>query len=281
MAPFRSRKYVFTWNNYPVNYQALLDLIPSSYIVAAEEVAPTTNTPHLQGFVYFPHAKSASAVRSIFPGCHVEAANGTPKQADDYCRKTRPVDEEPNEVVYSRGTVPLTQAEKGEAEVSRWEDAWAAAVAGEYCTLISKDELMTSQPISDYVSTPRFDELSEISCRPSIDSLDPAEYGLLGWQEVARRDQSLTSFPTPILNPVPLGGTATKEKKSFTSTMLTNSTSALVGASSSGQMPIPLSRKTRVEARRSARNGLSLQANIESRKFGQTKKPRLHSCDVL
>lgn len=47
--PPRTRKYVFTWNNYPANYATILDSIAATYIVAGEEVAPTTLTPHLQG----------------------------------------------------------------------------------------------------------------------------------------------------------------------------------------------------------------------------------------
>jgi len=45
----RSRKYVFTWNNYPPTYPGTLDDVLCKYVVAAEELAPTTGTPHLQG----------------------------------------------------------------------------------------------------------------------------------------------------------------------------------------------------------------------------------------
>ena len=64
------------------------------------------------------------------PGCHVEGGNGTAHQADQYCRKTREVDNAPNEVVYSRGTLPLLPSEKGAVEKLRWEETWAAAKEG-------------------------------------------------------------------------------------------------------------------------------------------------------
>lgn len=127
----RSRSWVFTWNNYPADYAAQLDLLQIRYLVAAEEIAPETGTPHLQGYVYWANAKTAAAVRGLLPGCHVERARGTPKQADDYCRKTRDEDAEPNAVVYARGERPLSPQEKGELEVARYETAWEHAKAGE------------------------------------------------------------------------------------------------------------------------------------------------------
>ena len=97
-APRRSRAFVFTWNNYPAGYREVLDAIPVRYIVAGEEIAPNTGTPHLQGYVYFANARTEGAVRRLFPGCHVEVARGSHQQCDKYCRKTRPEDGEPNVV---------------------------------------------------------------------------------------------------------------------------------------------------------------------------------------
>ncbi|QNG41081.1 replication-associated protein [Antarctic virus 6_I_APBOOTsw001Ch] len=129
----RSRKFVFTWNNPPLAalYEPTLEALATKYFCAGEEVAPTTGTPHLQGFIYFTHAKTVSAVRTLLPGCHVEAARGTPQECDKYCRKTRDVDPTPNAVVFSRGTLPLLPGEKGDLEITRWEDAWAAAKLGD------------------------------------------------------------------------------------------------------------------------------------------------------
>lgn len=82
------------------------------------------------GFIYFIHAKTRAAASLHLPGCHVEAANGTPHQNDAYCRKTRPVDDAPNASVYSRGTLPLLPVEKGAVEQARWESTWELAKAG-------------------------------------------------------------------------------------------------------------------------------------------------------
>lgn len=118
----RSRSYCFTWNNYAPTYASTLDALDVAYVVAGRETS-TTGTPHLQGYLYFRHAKSASAVRRLLPGCHVESARGTPSQADAYCRKE---DLEP----YSRGTRPLSPEEKGDNEKARWESAWDLAKQG-------------------------------------------------------------------------------------------------------------------------------------------------------
>lgn len=47
----RSRKFVFTWNNYPSDdeFNTTLDTLSAVYLCFGKELAPSTNTPHLQG----------------------------------------------------------------------------------------------------------------------------------------------------------------------------------------------------------------------------------------
>jgi len=127
----RRRAWLFTWNNYPNDYRSKLDSLDVRYIIAGEELAPSTGTPHLQGYVYYANAVRKSTVRRDFPGCHVLIANGTPSQNELYCRKTRPVDTHPNEVVYERGCIPITSAQKGAMERARYDSAWALAKIGD------------------------------------------------------------------------------------------------------------------------------------------------------
>lgn len=82
------------------------------------------------GYAYFRHAKSMASFRRIFPGCHLTRSNGTHRQNDEYCRKTRAVDGSRNANVYSRGELPADPADRGESERLRWETAWANAVSG-------------------------------------------------------------------------------------------------------------------------------------------------------
>jgi len=127
----RGRAWCFTWNNYPDDYRLLLDGIECRYIVAGEELAPNTGTPHIQGYIYFAGAKRPTAVMGLFPGCHLSNARGTPTENRNYCRKTRPVDESPNAVVYERGDKPLDPDEKGALEQARYQSAWDFAKTGE------------------------------------------------------------------------------------------------------------------------------------------------------
>ena len=52
----RNRNYCFTFNNYPDT--SLVDNLICKYIAYSKEVAPTTGTPHLQGYVTFVNAKT-------------------------------------------------------------------------------------------------------------------------------------------------------------------------------------------------------------------------------
>jgi len=126
----RKRAYAFTWNNYPDDYQLTLAALDCRYIVAGEEIAPITGTPHIQGYVYFASAKTLSAVRALLPGTHLTATCGTHRANDSYCRKTRDGDI-PNEVVYARGTLPLDPVDRGDLEKARYQLAWDLAKNGD------------------------------------------------------------------------------------------------------------------------------------------------------
>lgn len=87
------KQFVFTHNNYTaVQLQYYRDLFSRqgngiTYAVFGQEVAPTTGTRHLQGYVVFNDRKRIGAVRSLFTGAHVEVARGTPTQAAEYAKK--------------------------------------------------------------------------------------------------------------------------------------------------------------------------------------------------
>lgn len=126
----RHRGYCFTWNNYPVTYGAHLDSLSSRYIVAGEELAPGTGTPHLQGYIVFSSGKTLSAARTALPGCHITVARGNHLQNDQYCRKTRDEDTDANVRVYCRGDLPDDPSDRGTAEKARWQDSWDLAKRG-------------------------------------------------------------------------------------------------------------------------------------------------------
>lgn len=123
----KSRNYVFTLNNY--SEEEIERLRSNSglcrYIVWGKEVAPTTGTPHLQGFLAFDNARARSAVSALLPDrAWFEAAKGTAAQAMEYSKKEGNFEE--------HGDPPMDQKRKGEASAERWEAARKAAQSGDF-----------------------------------------------------------------------------------------------------------------------------------------------------
>ena len=83
----RSRKWVFTVNNYtPETTPTAASLPGATWCCFGREVG-AGGTPHLQGAVYFRDAKTMGAVRLLLPGAHLEPMRGTFVQARDYSIK--------------------------------------------------------------------------------------------------------------------------------------------------------------------------------------------------
>lgn len=148
----RNRNFCFTWNNYDdASIRYLADLT-CKYIAYSEEIAPTTGTKHLQGYVSFMNPKTIQQARAQLPGCHVETMLGSIAQNEDYCSKAGRLIE--------RGEKPISNDNKGRAEKLRWQRAKDLAIANQlddidadifircYSTLknIAKDNLVKPPP---------------------------------------------------------------------------------------------------------------------------------------
>lgn len=81
-----NRRWCFTLNNPTLEERDVLANLPAVYIVYGEEIAPTTGTPHLQGFVIFSRTYRRTQLCGILQA-HWEAAVGTSVQASTYCKK--------------------------------------------------------------------------------------------------------------------------------------------------------------------------------------------------
>lgn len=80
------RNFVFTINNPTAD--AMDKLKPESkYLVYGEEIAPTTGTPHLQGYCELKKRTRFAKLKSLIPTAHIEKRKGTAKEAADYCKK--------------------------------------------------------------------------------------------------------------------------------------------------------------------------------------------------
>jgi len=87
----RSRNWIFTLNNYTdADVEQLRELGGGGrclYLVFGRERG-VGGTPHLQGYVRYPHAKLFSAVKhDVSERAHVQPARGTFAQASAYCKK--------------------------------------------------------------------------------------------------------------------------------------------------------------------------------------------------
>lgn len=86
----KSRKFIFTINNYTEQDKRLLLLLceeAEAYAIGAE-IAPTTNTPHLQCYVRFEHARYRKAIKKFMKKeFYIAKANGTDKENLSYCGK--------------------------------------------------------------------------------------------------------------------------------------------------------------------------------------------------
>lgn len=147
----RNRNFVFTFNNYPNT--ELVDNLNCKYIAYSKEIAPSTGTPHLQGFVAFKNAKTHAQAKRLLPGCYVAPMMGSIAENDSYCSKAG--------TLIERGEKPLSNDNNGKKEKERWEEARKAAIEGRledvdadiyircYCSLknIEKDHMIKPPPV--------------------------------------------------------------------------------------------------------------------------------------
>lgn len=101
----------------------------ATYTVAGLEIAPTTGTVHIQGYVYFATLKSLKQMKELHEKAHWEYQRGTCAQAADYCKKDGDY--------FEWGTPPLTQQEKGNKEIERWDLALKCAKTGDFDSIPS------------------------------------------------------------------------------------------------------------------------------------------------
>jgi len=111
----RSRDWCFTLNNPRESDERLLEELDCKYLIYGRERG-ASNTPHLQGYVYFANARIGRQVQRLLPhGAHIEKRMA--KNLDDainYCKKDGSFVE--------LGDKPASQQEKGQRgkEAARW-----------------------------------------------------------------------------------------------------------------------------------------------------------------
>lgn len=91
------RRWVFTLNNPqgPLDFEAQ-EASHVRYAVYQREIAPTTKTPHYQGYIEFSQAVRLAHCKKLIPTAHWEIARGTQEQCIAYSTKTETRDPSPD-----------------------------------------------------------------------------------------------------------------------------------------------------------------------------------------
>lgn len=80
--------WVFTINNYTDAHEDILKSLDSHYLLYGKELAPTTGTPHLQGYIQLKKKKRRTALVKLI-ACFWEVAKGDVPSQDIYCKKDK------------------------------------------------------------------------------------------------------------------------------------------------------------------------------------------------
>lgn len=85
----RSRRYCWTLNNFTPDEETHLFGLNVKYLCYGREIAPSTGTPHLQGYMELNNAKTFKATKTFMgiPRIHIEIAKGNGLQNKTYCMK--------------------------------------------------------------------------------------------------------------------------------------------------------------------------------------------------
>lgn len=92
MPALQSRRWILTWNNYPPDWKAIVQKLHENkvleFMAGGQEIAPTTGTPHIQGFFVIPKKKSLVGLKPLIPSAwRIEKMNGRLKDNVNYCGK--------------------------------------------------------------------------------------------------------------------------------------------------------------------------------------------------
>jgi len=87
------RHFCFTYNNFDkidlwqIKLEDSLIELGANYYIWGEEIAPSTGTPHLQGYVQLTKRKAFTKVIKTLPKCHITPCLGSSQDNVNYCNK--------------------------------------------------------------------------------------------------------------------------------------------------------------------------------------------------
>lgn len=119
----RGKNFVFTLNNYTHEQEESIKNLCDNrvtFVAYSHEIAPSTGTPHLQGYLHHKNALRFDSIRKWFPW-HIEIMKGSFHQNQVYCSK--------QDTLLKFGTEPLTQSDG--ARLTN-KERWSAAKEGRF-----------------------------------------------------------------------------------------------------------------------------------------------------
>jgi hypothetical protein len=108
----RNKNFCFTINNYNEESIANLRQIRKRYLIFSKEIAPTTGTPHLQGYIQMETQMTIRGLTRKIPKAAIFIAKGTVEENQIYIRKNN------NEEVHEEGE-PTFQGNRTDLEEIR------------------------------------------------------------------------------------------------------------------------------------------------------------------
>lgn len=104
----KHRAYCFTLNNWTNEEFESIKNIKYKYIILGDELSPTTNTRHIQGYICFSNPISFSSIKKKIPRAHIEVSAGTAEQNRTYCSKEN--------TLFEDGEIPKKQGSRTDLE---------------------------------------------------------------------------------------------------------------------------------------------------------------------
>lgn len=124
----KHRAICFTLNNYTDEQVHTIKAYGYKYLVFGYELAPTTQTPHLQGYICWPNPRSVDAfIEAVSKTLHITVAKGSAEDNRVYCTKDGKFEE--------YGEIPV------QGDRTDWRVAVAQIQSG-----ISIEEVVVNQP---------------------------------------------------------------------------------------------------------------------------------------
>ena len=148
------RAWIYVLNNYTPLQEVNIGGIKCVYNVFGEEVAPTTGTKHLQGFICFSDAKTMSAVKKVMgvDSIHLEPKSpfSTFLEARNYCMKGKSEDYKGKSldwkgegwIGYEVGVLPKDQMAKGEMGKAHYAEILQGLESGHSIPQLIKSGVM-------------------------------------------------------------------------------------------------------------------------------------------